>query len=53
MFKLRLIDRYRQLLLDMLEDNPDEETIDKMMMQIMKLNTRREELAKMLKIVTL
>lgn len=53
MFKLRLIDRYRQLLLDMLEDNPDEETIDKMMTQMMKLNTRREELAKMLKIVTL
>lgn len=53
MFKLRLIDRYRQLLLDMLEDNSDEETIDKMMTQIMKLNTRREELAKMLKIVIL
>lgn len=53
MFKLRLIDRYRQLLLDIFEDNPDEETIDKMMVQIMKLNARREELAKMLKIVTL
>lgn len=53
MFKLRLIDRYRQLLLDMLEDNSDEETVDKMMVQIMKLNARREELAKMLKIVTL
>lgn len=53
MFKLRLIDRYRQLLLDIFEDNPDEETVDKMMVQIMKLNARREELAKMLKIVTL
>lgn len=53
MFKLRLIDRYRQLLLDIFEDNPNEETVDKMMVQIMKLNARREELAKMLKIVTL
>lgn len=53
MFKLRLIDKYRQLILDALEDNPDEEQLEKILESLSVMNKRREEIAKMLKMVTL
>lgn len=53
MFKLRLIERYRQLIMKTLEENSDENLLPAIFEKLKQVNTLREHIAKILKITTI